>query len=44
MKFNMACNETWVQASSHLDLMNTSRSLSIRVDPTYLSEGVHTTL
>ncbi|EEB17144.1 tripeptidyl-peptidase, putative [Pediculus humanus corporis] len=44
MRFSLVCKEPWVQASSHLDLMNISRMLSVRIDPGFLSEGVHTSL
>ncbi|XP_071798150.1 tripeptidyl-peptidase 2-like isoform X2 [Asterias amurensis] len=41
MHTSLVCDALWVSAPSHLALMNTSRSVSIRVDPRGLNEGVH---
>lgn len=43
MKLSLVCSEPWVQVPTHLDLVNISRVLSIRIDPTSLAEGVHFT-
>ncbi|KAK6617784.1 hypothetical protein RUM43_014012 [Polyplax serrata] len=44
MRFALLCDDTWVSASSHLDLMNITRTLSVRIDPTCLPEGVHSSI
>lgn len=43
MNLVLTCDKTWVSHPSHLVLTNMSRSLSIRIDPTSLPTGVHTT-
>ncbi|KAL5005334.1 hypothetical protein ScPMuIL_018790 [Solemya velum] len=43
MYFCLVCDEPWVKAPSHLQVMNTSRTFNVNVDPRGLSEGAHYT-
>ena len=43
MRFCMTCDADWVTHPQHLELMNVSRSFSVKVDTSGLSEGVHYT-
>ncbi|XP_026279947.1 tripeptidyl-peptidase 2 [Frankliniella occidentalis] len=43
MNLILTCDKPWVSHPSHLCLMNMSRTISIRIDPTSLPTGVHTT-
>lgn len=42
IRATMVSSEPWVQVGSFLDLSYTSRSFSVKVDPTGLPPGVHT--
>lgn len=43
IKLALLCSEPWVQTPSHLDLVNSPRTITVRIDPTSLPEGVHST-
>jgi tripeptidyl-peptidase-2 len=43
MKLALVCNASYVSCPTHLDLSNASRVFAIKVDPTALSVGVHST-
>ncbi|KAL3846837.1 hypothetical protein ACJMK2_017791 [Sinanodonta woodiana] len=43
MQFRLISDATWVKHPDHLELMNTSRSISVIVDPKGLPEGSHYT-
>lgn len=43
MSLVLVCSASWVQHPTHLEVMNLPRAISIRVDPTGLSPGVHNT-
>jgi tripeptidyl-peptidase-2 len=42
IKLALVCSEAWVECPSHLDLMNIARMFTVRIDPTGLPTGVHT--
>ncbi|KAI5645057.1 subtilase family domain-containing protein [Phthorimaea operculella] len=43
VRLALSCNATWVSAPAHLDMMNASRPISVRIDTTGLSPGAHFT-
>uniref|UniRef100_V5I9M9 Tripeptidyl-peptidase 2 n=1 Tax=Anoplophora glabripennis TaxID=217634 RepID=V5I9M9_ANOGL len=43
MKLVLTCNADYVNYPSHLDLSNVSRMFAIKIDTSYLSEGLHST-
>lgn len=43
MQLCMTCDASWVDIPSHLELMNTSRSFGVQVDPRGLPHGAHYT-
>jgi tripeptidyl-peptidase-2 len=42
VKLALVCSEPWVECPSYLDLMNIVRMFTVRIDPTGLPTGVHT--
>ncbi|KAL8612352.1 hypothetical protein ACOMHN_020171 [Nucella lapillus] len=42
-QFKLMCDKSWVRCPAHFELMNVTRSFSIRVDPRGLYEGAHFT-
>ncbi|XP_064215541.1 tripeptidyl-peptidase 2 isoform X1 [Tribolium castaneum] len=43
MKLALVCNASYVSCPTHLDVSNASRVFAIKVDPTELAVGVHST-
>ncbi|XP_046339901.1 tripeptidyl-peptidase 2-like [Haliotis rufescens] len=43
IQFSLVCEASWVQCPAHLELMNVSRTFSVKVDPRGLPEGDHFT-
>ncbi|XP_065343517.1 tripeptidyl-peptidase 2 isoform X3 [Cloeon dipterum] len=43
IRFALACSAPWVEYPSHLDMMYMNRPFTIKVDPTALEPGVHST-
>ena len=43
MQLSFTCDASYVQHPTYLELMNTARAVSIKVDPKGLPEGVHYT-
>ncbi|KAL4219860.1 tripeptidyl-peptidase II Tpp2 [Mactra antiquata] len=43
VQFSLTCDASYVQCPSHLELMNCSRTISIKIDSRGLSEGAHYT-
>lgn len=43
MKLALCCNASYVSCPTHLDVSNTSRVFAIKIDPTDLPTGVHST-
>lgn len=42
MNIVLTCDQPWVSHPSHLNCTNMPRTISIRIDPSSLSTGVHT--
>ncbi|XP_044020581.1 tripeptidyl-peptidase 2 isoform X2 [Aphidius gifuensis] len=43
IRLSLVCDASWVQFPSHFELMNMSRSFTVRIDAVKLPSGVHTT-
>jgi len=43
MRVRLECDARWVSVAEHLLLMHGGRSFEVRIDPTRLSPGLHTT-
>lgn len=43
MEMCFTCDAAWVQHPTHLELMNTSRTINVKVDPRGLQTGVYYT-
>lgn len=43
MKLTLVCNASYVSGPSYLEISNGSKTFAIKVDPTYLAPGVHST-
>lgn len=43
MKLVLTCNADYVNCPSHLDLSHVSRMFAVKIDTSYLSEGLHST-
>lgn len=43
MSLALSCNADWVHCPDYLELMNLGRMISVKIDPTSLSAGVHNT-
>lgn len=43
LHISLVCDVSWVSSPTHLELMNSSRSITVKLDPRGLREGVHYT-
>ena len=43
MEMCFTCDAAWVHHPTHLELMNTSRTINVKIDPRGLQTGVHYT-